>query len=90
MSTNAKGARFDDGKDLFDFLPARPETASEVERLSAALRSADAVLERATEDRAAVSAFALIVVESVGKLPGAMMGAWLFATGLPVLVSICT
>jgi len=32
MSTNAKGARFDDGKDLFDFLPARPETASDVER----------------------------------------------------------
>lgn len=31
MSTSAKGTRFDDGKDLFDFLPARPETAS-VER----------------------------------------------------------
>jgi len=32
MSTSAKGTRFDDGRDLFDFLPARPETASDVER----------------------------------------------------------
>ena len=32
MSTSAKGTRFDDGKELFDFLPARPETASDVER----------------------------------------------------------
>jgi FeS assembly SUF system protein len=32
MSTSAKGTRFNDGKDLFDFLPARPETASDVER----------------------------------------------------------
>ncbi len=32
MSMNAKGARFADGKDLFDFLPSRPEAASAVER----------------------------------------------------------
>jgi FeS assembly SUF system protein len=32
MSANPTGARFDDGKDLFDFLPARPETAGDVER----------------------------------------------------------
>jgi FeS assembly SUF system protein len=32
MSTSAKGTRFDDGKELFDFLPARPESAGDVER----------------------------------------------------------
>lgn len=32
MSTSAKGTRFDDGKDLFDFLPARPDSADDVER----------------------------------------------------------
>ncbi len=35
MSASPKNARFDDGKDLFDFLPARPETASDVERPAA-------------------------------------------------------
>ncbi|HEX3498237.1 MAG TPA: DUF59 domain-containing protein [Stellaceae bacterium] len=32
MSGASEKSRFDDGKDLFDFLPARPETASDVER----------------------------------------------------------
>jgi len=35
MSMNAKGARFEDGKDLFDFLPSRPEATSGVERPAA-------------------------------------------------------
>src|ERR1700722_8611799 len=43
-----------------------------------------------TAVRAAASAFALIVVESVGKLPGAMSGACMFGTGLPDLVWIST
>jgi FeS assembly SUF system protein len=32
MSGKPGPSRFDDGKDLFDFLPARPENASDVER----------------------------------------------------------
>ena len=32
MSGKPGPSRFDDGKDLFDFLPARPESASDVER----------------------------------------------------------
>jgi FeS assembly SUF system protein len=32
MSGKPGPSRFDDGKDLFDFLPARPDTASDVER----------------------------------------------------------
>jgi len=43
MSTDAKTARFGDGKDLFDFLPARPESANDVERPAAG--EADAALE---------------------------------------------
>ena len=42
MSGENKTARFDDGKDLFDFLPARPES-HEVERPEAGHR--DAALE---------------------------------------------
>jgi FeS assembly SUF system protein len=32
MSGEKRPSRFDDGKDLFDFLPARPDVASDVER----------------------------------------------------------
>ena len=35
MSASAKSGRFGDGKDLFDFLPARPETAGDIERPAA-------------------------------------------------------